>query len=87
MTNLTALEIEVLGAIANNDFMDGLTGADAIGKEIWSDCINQKQSIVTNAQLPGVVSSLSKKGLIKCAGSARDATIWMTAQGVEAFWG
>jgi hypothetical protein len=84
MTNLTNLELEVLRALVNNDFMDGCQGADRIGKELWSDCINQRTSIVSNVQLPGVVSSLSKKGLVKSSGTGRDATIWLTEQGVAA---
>jgi hypothetical protein len=85
MTNLTNLELEVLRALVDNDFMDGCTGADMVGKELWSDCIYQNTSIVTNVQLPGVVSSLVKKGLVKCAGSGRNSTLWLTAEGVAAW--
>lgn len=82
MIKLTEMETEVLSAIAEGDFMDGLTGIASEGKEIWTDCIYQDEAIVPQTSLPGVVSSLKKKGLIKCYGD----TISLTAQGVCQYW-
>lgn len=81
---LTQNETYVLDRLADNDFMDGLTGRDAVGKELWSDCIYAPD--LPSTSIPGVVSSLSKKGLVKCAGTGRDATLWLTEAGAAIVW-
>lgn len=81
---LTQNETYLLARLADNDFMDGLTGRDAVGKELWSDCIYAPD--LASTSIPGVVSSLSKKGMVRCANTGRDAVIWLTEAGAAAIW-
>lgn len=67
MTNLTNLEIEVLGR--------GIIGSDSHQEsgETWVDCIEDYCSVKGRA-VSGVVSSLSKKGLVRTDGRVIRAT-------------
>ena len=72
-TKLTELEHDVLvNGILRNNFQDGAEGEQAI----WSDQIvsNGRMEKVTAKQLPGVVASLVKKGLLTSDGEAVQLT-------------
>ena len=72
-TNLTELETAALRNLLDSGF-DGPT--------YWAWCATG--GIVTERAVGGVVSSLVKKGLVRCDGSGQDATIHVTAAGREA---
>lgn len=75
---LTDLERDVLvNGIYRNNFQDGQEGAG----DIWVDQIidNGYCTLVTKAQLPGVVTSLTKKGYAKTDGEG----IQLTKTGLE----
>ncbi len=76
---LTPKEHEVLKAIAENEFHDGLKGPDIIGSNIWSDCI---YCSIEGKALSGVVSSLAKKGLVRASGAN---TICITKERYEIY--
>jgi hypothetical protein len=80
-TNLTALELSVLRAIDASEYGDVLTD------EIWMFSVtdNMEAGGATPKQLPGVVSSLVKKGLVKSGGTGNDAGIHMTDAGATAY--
>lgn len=70
MTNLTALETQMLVALSYNDFFQ-VNG----GSEIWSDCLDGEMMLPA-AQRGPVLASLQKKGLLKVSMSGtRDAVI------------
>lgn len=85
MQHITDNELAVLRAILTNYFHDGLKGRETIGNLVWADCINDagKPSGVTGKSLSGVVSSLSRKGLIVAEGG-KDACVCLTTVGYEA---
>ena len=78
--NLTELEKDVLIAIATNEF------CDEPGDWAWSYSIHYKCTMTTQKQLPGVISSLIKKGLAEHddAGGEGDC-VRLTKKGIEAF--
>ena len=53
---------------------------------VWSDCINHssKPSGVEGRSLPGVVSSLAKKGLVTCDKDSEGDLITLTEAGLAA---
>lgn len=74
---LTALESDVLvNGILRNNFQDGADGAG----QIWSEQLiaNGKTEKVTPKQLPGVVTTLIKKGLVQSDNEA----VWLTESGI-----
>lgn len=79
LPTLTELEIDVLDGIYRSDYNDGGTTAD-----IWAWSINARKA--TTKQLSGVVSSLSKKGIVVTDGDGtrdNDFTIRVTELGIE----
>jgi hypothetical protein len=77
--NLTLLERDVLGGIYASNYTDG--GPRPM---IWSWSMEPK--VATQAQRPGVVASLVKKGVVTCGGTGTkddDKTIDVTDIGVE----
>lgn len=80
-TNLTMLELSVLAAIDASEYGDELTN------EIWMFSVtdNMEDGGATPKQLPGVVSSLVKKGLVKSGGTGNDAGVHMTDAGAGAY--
>lgn len=72
---LTELEKDVLTGINNSDY------GDELGHEIWSWSIANK--VATPKQIPGVVSSLTKKGLTFSGGKGDDAVIGLTELGKQ----
>lgn len=84
-TNLTANEAAVLHNIATNDFAplngDRPTTFAETGP-VWSNCLGG----VPSGSIPGVVASLSKKGLVTCSGGRGDeATVSLTEEGFAAW--
>lgn len=78
--NVTDLEADAIQAIGNNDFTDGDPTA-----WVWSNCVAQECKTVKAKQLPGVISSLVKKGLAETDGnSGKDACVRLTETGVVA---
>ena len=85
MTNTTANEATILRSIARNEFSPG-NGAEpesfADCGPVWSNCLDG----IPARAIPGVVASLSKKGLVLCSGGRADeATVALTQAGFEAY--
>ena len=79
--NVTELENDVImKGIVESDFFDDCTNG-----MVWSNVVIDGCEITKPTQLPGVVSSLVKKGLITQNGSGSDATIQLTAEGYTYF--
>ena len=78
LSNLTILEKDVLQAVVNNDYSAG--NPHGAG---WSWAINDACEVVQTKSFSGVVSSLSKKGVVICQGSGDDACISLTDLGRE----
>lgn len=77
---LTELEKDVLlFGFGHNNF------GDFINDPLWSDCIVDTCEIVTEAQISGVMGSLTKKGLIDGNKAGKDSTTWLTEKGVEVY--
>lgn len=74
--NLTDLEKQVLEGINNSDY------GSSLGAAVWSSEINC--AIAGTRQISGVVSSLSKKGLVTCDGKGLKETVRITPEGIEA---
>lgn len=68
--NLTDLEYAALHNLMHSDYD---------GPAVWAWCATG--GIVTKSKVSGVVSSLSKKGLVVCDGHGQDATICVTDEG------
>jgi hypothetical protein len=65
MESITEKERKVLQGIITNDFQDAATGTEAvIMNDIWVDCLEDSTGDLRGKILSGVVSSLSKKGLV-----------------------
>lgn len=80
--NLTANEIAVMCALANNYYGDN--GDSDNGDGVWSWAINDSYtpSDVTGKSLSGTVSSLIKKGLISSQEFEKNEdVIWMNDSG------
>jgi hypothetical protein len=79
---MTNNERKAIQGILNSDFMDGMTGTEAVGHWVWSWSANPFQSKKT---FSGVVASLVKKGYVVSEDYDGDNTIKITAQGMAAF--
>ena len=75
---LTANELTVLKAIDDSEYGCYLTDA------IWSFSIADNCNLAPTS-IPGVVSSLVKKGLVRCAGYGNDAEVRMTDIGAHEY--
>ena len=79
---ITPLEADViLNGIAKSDFFGDSTNAP-----VWSEVIIDTCEQTTISQLSGVVSSLSKKGLLVQSGSGKDASVKLTAEGYSYYY-
>jgi len=81
-TKVTRLEGLMIDNIGGNNFGDGP------GDEVWSDSLHEGPhgSFAPNASFGGIVSSLVKKGLAGTSGlEGRDATVWLTEEGVRIY--
>ena len=73
-TKITELESQVLLSINNSEY------CDYIGSWTWvSDCIDANNGKINS----GVISSLTKKGLVKTQGNGNDQAIAITEYGIE----
>ena len=76
---LTDLESDVLmNGIGRNDYLDG-----DIGAAVWSNSVHDFCRTCKKSQVPGVVGSLAKKGLVSCNGES----VKLTAAGVALVMG
>jgi hypothetical protein len=73
---LTALEVDVLKGLYASEYHDG--GPQPY---IWSWAI--RNQLATPAQLPGVVSSLAKKGITRSDGSGEERAVAVTELGAQ----
>lgn len=80
-TNLTALELDVLKAIDASEYGDSLTDG------VWSFSIAQNiRAGVAKRSIPGVVASLSKKGLVVVSGyGTSESYVTITDAGAAAY--
>jgi hypothetical protein len=74
---LTPLEQDVLRGIYESDYADGGPRPDVWA---WSLAVQ----VATPRQIPGVVSSLVKKGLVKTTGTGEEGSIYVTELGQQA---
>ena len=79
---LTELEADVLMAIYNSDFQDGLRGMDTIGHVVWSEYHAGifPKLVKGNHQYSGVMASLVKKEYIEIVG---EDCIALTQEGYD----
>lgn len=89
---LTEKEKQVIINIAENEYAP-LNGdvptryVDASGG-VWADCINTGPYTIPEKSIPGLCSSLSKKGLIACDSVfafSQDACVGLTEKGFEIY--
>jgi hypothetical protein len=74
--SITKLELEALRAIDNSEY------GDSLGSDIWDWSVAQNIVEGTSPKsVPGILSSLSKKGLVICNGEGKEATVGMTDMG------
>jgi len=76
--NITELEKDVILIIAKNEY------GDDPGDPVWTFVIEDNTDLHSK-QISGVVSSLTKKGLIDSIDDGINSTIWLTANGVEKY--
>ena len=75
MTNLTYLERLALLNLRDNDFGNG----------VWADSVNDsRHPSIPEKSIPGVISSLNKKGMVRSQGRGRDAFIDVLQAGLDA---
>jgi hypothetical protein len=80
---LTEMERQAIAGILESDYMDGLTGDDAVDKVVWTWSGNPFSSKRT---FSGVVSSLTKKGFVGSEDNGgKDDVIWITRAGMDAY--
>lgn len=79
--NLTEMEKDVIIALVTSDYADGP------GDAVWSWDIADNVKITKQNQISGIVSSLSKKGLVKsdCGELGKYSCTWLTEKGVEVY--
>lgn len=79
--HLTEMEKDVIIGIANNEF------SNEPGDWVWSYSVHYNLKITSQTQLPGVISSLIKKGLVMHdhTGEQWGDCVALTKDGVEAF--
>ena len=84
MTNLTALETAALAAIVNSEYRDGC--AD-LTEPVWTfsvvDALGRDHGL-TEQGAGGVLSSLTKKGLVQVDDFDTDSAVWLTDAGIVA---
>lgn len=83
-TNITKNEAIILHSIATSEFAPGNGARPTSYAEtgaVWSNCLDG----VPRTSIPGVVASLSKKGLVTCEGAGSEAVVAMTEAGFAAW--
>jgi len=83
MKNITALERTIILCLGSNNFND------APGEPVWSDSILEsdhgREFTGGRKSLPGVVSSLHKKGLADSDDIPGEETTWLTSKGIKVY--
>jgi hypothetical protein len=77
-TKLTALETDVLGAMYRSEYNDGMGRPS-----VWTWSVTENARVATVKQISGVVSSLTKKGLLSITEDGKDSFTNVTAKGHE----
>ena len=75
---LTEHEKTVVKIIAKNEY------SDFPGDPVWTFVIEDFTDLHSK-QISGIVSSLTKKGLVGSFDEGKDSTIWLTKKGVEEY--
>lgn len=80
---LTQNEEKMIVNIGGNEF------TSEPGDSVWGDCLSLGPygEFVPKTSFGGIISSLSRKGMILSCGDGRDATIRLTKLGLEAYHG
>jgi hypothetical protein len=81
-TKLTTIERQAIQGILDSDYMDGMTGNDAVGHDVWTWSANPFPTLRT---FSGAVASLVKKGFVSVYRAGKDSTICVTRAGMDAF--
>ena len=78
---LTHLELSVLRAIDSSEYGEDLRD------DVWTFTVtdNMQADGATPKQLPGVISSLSKKGLVRICDEPGEETVGMSKTGAAAY--
>jgi hypothetical protein len=83
MTKLTTIERQAIQGILDSDYMDGMTGSDAVDHDVWTWSANPFPSKRT---FSGAVSSLVRKGFVQSADYGdNEQVIRITRAGMDAF--
>ena len=80
---LTELEADVLMAIYNSDYQDGLRGMDTIGNLVWSEEGTLWPKIAKGLQISAIMSNLVQKGFVE---KGREDTVAITEEGYNALF-
>ena len=75
---LTEFEKIVVRVLAENEYSDNLEDP------VWTFIIEDNTNLHSK-QISGIVSSLTKKGLVNSNDNGKDSTIWLTKNGVEEY--
>lgn len=76
---LTKLEKVVIKVIAKNEY------SDSPGDPVWTFIIEDDTDLHSK-QISGVVSSLTKKGLVGSNDAGKDSTVWLTKKGIKEYY-
>ena len=80
---LTELEADVLMAIYNSDYQDGLRGMDTIGNLVWSEEGTLWPKIAKGLQISAIMSNLVQKGFVE---KGSEDTVAITEEGYNALF-
>ncbi len=86
--NITPLEAKILINIAENELSPGNGAVPATHKDAgstWANCLGIGPEEIEARSIPGVVASLSKKGLAWCSGKGKEAEVGLTQAGFDAY--
>lgn len=78
MSDLTDYEFEIMRAIDKSEYGQSITD------DVWTFTL-QDNSYLPSTSIPGIVSSLVKKGFVTSQRMGKDSTIRMTKKGVIAY--
>ena len=80
---LTELEADVLTAIYESDYQDGLRGMDTIGNLVWSEEGTLWPKIAKGLQISAIMSNLVQKGFVE---KGSEDTVAITQEGYNALF-
>lgn len=86
--NFTDLEILMLNSVARNCFQPVNYDIPTKYEEtsmIWTNCLDDSRFVVPAKSRPGVMSSLVKKGLMKCEVPGPEQCCRLTEEGFNAY--